>query len=76
MQEAEETSPTCGLMLMLLNQDRRTREKPTIHSVVIAISKVRTPRINYLFQMKAFHLCQLSIQIQRFTFVVLAEIGS
>lgn len=48
----------------------------THNSVVIAISKVRTPRINYLFQMKAFHLCQLSIQIQRFTFVVLAEIGS
>lgn len=26
--------------------------------------------------MKAFHLCQLSIQIHRFTFAVLAEIGS
>lgn len=34
--------------VMLLNQDRRTREKPTIHSVVIAISKVRILRINWL----------------------------
>lgn len=40
-------------MLMLLNQDRRTREKPTIHSVVIAISKVRTPRINWLVSDKS-----------------------